>query len=82
MYGTEIYNKCTTGKQEWICKSCHNSMMKNKTPMQAQLNNMERCPKFSELDRLSPIESMLISQIIPFMLIVAKAKGAQHGLKG
>ena len=25
---------------------------------------------------------MLISQIIPFMLIVAKTKGAQHGLKG
>ena len=25
---------------------------------------------------------MLISQIIPFMSIVAKMKGAQHGLKG
>ncbi len=29
-----------------------------------------------------PIEVMLISQIIPFMFIVAKTKGAQHGLKG
>ena len=34
-------NKCTTGKSDWICKSCYNSMMKNKMPMQAQLNNME-----------------------------------------
>ena len=57
-------------------------MTKNKTPMQAQLNNMELCPKFSELDRLCPIELMLIFQIIPFMFIVTKAKGAQHGLKG
>ena len=57
-------------------------MSKNKMPMQAQVNNLELCPTFSELDRLCPIELMLISQIIPFMFIVAKTKGAQHGLKG
>ena len=50
--------------------------------MQAQVNNLELCATFSELDRLCPIELMLISQIIPFMFIVAKIKGAQHGLKG
>ena len=27
-------------------------MMKNKMPMKAQLNNMELCLKFSELDKL------------------------------
>ena len=78
----DIYNECTTGKSDWICKSCHNSMSKNKMPMQAQVNNLELCPTFSELDRLCPIELMLISQIIPFMFIVAKIKGIQHGLKG
>ena len=31
--------------------------------MQAQRNNMERCPNFSKLDGLSPIEVILISQI-------------------
>ena len=51
-------------------------------PMPAQLNKIELCPKFSEWDRRYPIELMLISQIIPFMFIVAKTKGAQHGLKG
>ena len=81
-YETDIYNKSTTGKSDCICKSCHNSMMKNKTPMQIQLNNMELCPKFSELGRLCLIELMLISQIIPFMFTVAKTKAAQHGLKG
>ena len=81
-YQTDIYTKCTTGKSERIFKSCHNCMMKNKMLMKAQLNNMELCPKFSELYRLCPIELMLICEIIPFMFIVAKMKGAQHGLKG
>ena len=49
--------------------------------MQAQVNNLELCPTFSELDRLCPIELVLIYQIIPFMF-VAKTKGAKHGLKG
>ena len=57
-------------------------MLKNKMPMQAQVNNLELCPKLSELDRLCSIGLMLISQIIQFMLIVAKTKDAQHGLKG
>ena len=48
-------------------------------PLQRQVNFMELCPKFSELERLCLIELMLISQIIPFMFIV-KIKGAQHGL--
>ena len=51
-------------------------------PMQARLNNLQLCPKFSELQRLCHIEIMLMSQIIPFMFIVAKTKGGQHGLKG
>ena len=51
-------------------------------PMQSQNNNMELSPKFNEFERLYPVELMLISQIIPSMFIVAKAKGAQHGLKG
>ena len=82
-YQIDIYNECTTGKSGWIYKSCHNSMLKNKMSMQAQIKNMELCPKFSELNRLCPIELMLFSQIMPFMFIVAKMKGAtKHGLKG
>ena len=76
-YQTDIYNECTTGKSDWICKSCHNSISKNKMPMQVQVNNMDLCLEFSDLNRLCPVELMLISQIIPFMFIVAKTKGAQ-----
>ena len=51
-------------------------MMKNKMPKQAQVNNVELCPEFSELSGLCPI-----SQIIPLMFTFAKTKGAQHGFK-
>ena len=37
-----------------------------------QVNNMELRAKFSELNMLCPIELMLISQIMPFMFLVAK----------
>ena len=37
-----------------------------------QVNNMELRAKFSELIMLCPIELMLISQIMPFMFLVAK----------
>ena len=50
-------------------------MMKNKIPMQLQLNNMEPCPEFRELDRLYQIELMLISQIM-LHVIAAKTKGS------
>ena len=62
-YQTDIYNGRTTGKSDWTCKSCLNSMLKNKMPIHAQLNSIELCPKFSELNRLCPIELMLISDI-------------------
>ena len=73
-YQTDIYNKCATGKPDWICKSCHSSMMKNKTPMKAQVNNMELCPKFSQLDRLCPVELMLIFKTYHLCLLLQKRK--------
>ena len=49
-------------------------MKKNKMSMQAQMNNIELCPKFNELDRLCPIELIILSQIIQFIFTVAKNK--------
>ena len=51
-------------------------------PAQAFNNGLNHCPKVAALDNLCALEITLISQIIPFMFIVGKAKGAQHGLKG
>ena len=32
-YQTGIYNECTIGKSDWICKSGHNSMSNSKMPV-------------------------------------------------
>ena len=56
-------------------------MLKNKMPMQAQVNNLELCPTFSELDRLCPVELIVISPIMQFMYIVAKKKVPSMDLK-
>ena len=51
-------------------------------PVEAQLKNIARCPKFSELDGLCPTELMVISQIITFMLLLPKQKVFSMHLKG
>ena len=47
-------------------------LSKIKKPIQEQLNNTKFYLKFRDLDSLCPIEWMLISQFISFMIIVAK----------
>lgn len=71
-----------TGKLDWICKSCYSTTLKNKMPMQAQVNSMELCPKFTALKMPCPIELMLVSPIVPLMFYVAQMKSAQYGLIG
>ena len=81
-YDKTLLKKCRTKNSDWICRTCKTALLKKKMPMQAQANNLELCPKLEELECLCAIELMLISQVIPFMHIVAKHKGAQQGLKG
>ena len=57
-------------------------MKKGKILPQSQLNNMYLCPRIKELECLSYLECMLISQIIPFMSIFSKQKSSQNGIKG
>ena len=49
--------------------------------MQIQVNGLELCPNFDELENPCPLE-MPLSQIMSFMHVCAKVKGAQHKLKG
>ena len=51
-------------------------------PAQAQNIGLKLIMVHKEIEDLCPLEIMLISQIIPFMFVVARHKGAQHGLKG
>ena len=77
-----IKSDISDDKQLWICHSCDKFLKKKKIPPKAQTNNLELNPKYQELEDLCPIELTLISQIIPFMTIVGKQRGSQHGLKG
>ena len=81
-YDNKVFEKCYQDKTEFVCKSCDNYMKKGKIPPQSQVNNMYLCPKIEELECLGYLECMLISQIIPFMSIIAKQKSSQNGLKG
>ena len=66
----------------WICLQCDKAIKNDKIPFQAQANNLKLSPQIPELIALCPIETMLISQLIPFMFIVPKHKDGQQGLKG
>ena len=72
----EIFQNCFEGKEEYICKKCDEHFKKGKMPPQAQENGLALNPRVEELQDLCPLELMLISQIIPFMSIVPKHKGA------
>ena len=87
-YKPEIFSNCTSDinpdkdDEMYICKTCDRSLLKGKMPPQAQKNGLTLNKVFKEIENLCPLELSLISQIIPFMFIVARHKGAQHGLKG
>ena len=78
----DIFKNRFEGTEEYICKKCDEHLMKGKMPPQAQENGLQLNPRVEELEDLCPLEQMLIAQIIPFMSIVPKHKGAQFGLKG
>lgn len=65
-----------------ICKKCHLMLQKGKVPPQSQVNNLSLTAIPPELNYLSILEHHLVSRIIPFMKIVAKPRGAQHGING
>jgi len=86
------FNNCVTQTksidgEKYVCLNCHRYLlgkknMKGKIPPQAYMNNLQLNETIEELNDLCPLETSLVSQIIPFMFIVQKHKGAQHGLRG
>ena len=73
-------NMCSLGL--WICNTCDRHLKKDKVPPKANANNLQVNPKYDEFEILNTMELMLCSQVIPFMFIVGKQRGSQHGLKG
>ena len=75
-YESQIFSKCKTDfnsnkDQVYICKPCDRSLKKEKMPAQAQNNGLKLNMVHKEIEDLCPLEIMLISQIIPFMFVVA-----------
>ena len=71
----ETVERYDTKKSEWICKICE-AIKKSKMLMQVHDNGLGHCPDVKELEDLCPFWIMLISQIMPFMLIVGKRRSA------
>ena len=86
-YEDAMFKKCKTpcksnGNTGYICKSCDRSSKKGNMHSQAQANGMHLNETFDEINDLCPLELSLVSQIIPFIFIVPRHRGAQHGLRG
>ena len=82
MYDPEKFQGCCNGKQRWKCSTCDRYLKKNKMPPRSQANSLKLDPildVFLDQDgkELYPTELMLISQIIPFMIIIAKHTSEQ-----
>jgi hypothetical protein len=78
----ELFEKCHHGISTWICNSCHAKLKRTEMPPAAIANGLDLCQSVEELNCLNDIEHALICQVLPFMSIVARHRGAQSGLKG
>ena len=78
----KVPSETNTVQDLWICHTCHKSIKKKKMPAKAITNNLQLNPKYEEIEVLNEMELVLCCQCIPFMFIVGKQKGSQHGLKG
>lgn len=52
-----------------------------KNTMQTQAKNLKLCPWIEKLDYLCSIKVMLISQMFPFIFIIANVKGVSRDLR-
>jgi len=80
----ELLEQCITNSEphEWICFTCHSHLLKNSMPPQAEANDLHVCDIPVELQRLTDLESRLLSQRYPFMKILLLPRGKQKAVHG
>ena len=77
----ELFDLCRRCISDFICNSCDSKLQRSKFPPNAIVNvGLDKTVEV--LACLNDIEHSLICQIIPYMSITARHKGAQSGLKG
>ncbi|KAJ8050146.1 hypothetical protein HOLleu_03234 [Holothuria leucospilota] len=66
----------------WLCNTCKSSIQKGNILCQSVYSNLalEQIPQ--ELEQLNEMEARLISLRIPFMKMVALARGGQQSIHG
>ncbi|XP_026102347.1 uncharacterized protein LOC113073807 isoform X1 [Carassius auratus] len=69
-------------KTEWICHSCHTTLLRGTMPDIAVANMLQFTPIPSELCDLNILERHVIAKYIPFAKILTLPKGQQKAIKG
>ncbi len=69
-------------KTEWICHSCHTTLLRGLMPDIAVANMLQFTPIPPELCDLNILERHVIAKYIPFAKILTLPKGQQRAIKG
>ena len=70
------------GSKPWICKTCHNKLLKGDIPPESTINSLELEEIPKELAVLNNLEQHLVALHIPFMKVVSLPKGGQNAVHG
>ena len=80
---TEKYlsNQKSVKNMEWLCRTCHNYLVKNKVPPSAVLNGMQFATKPDFFD-LNELESRLLAPRLAFLKLMQAPRGRQFKIHG
>ena len=67
---------------KWLCKTCHENIVKFKIPTLATINKLGLHDQPNELSELNMLERHLIAPAILFMKMIILIKGSQKGIHG
>lgn len=76
-----LIGKKSVGGLEWVCKTCHQHLSKNKVPPCALVNGMRFPPKPAFFD-LNELECRLLAPRIAFQKLMQAPRGKQFKIHG
>ena len=79
---TEECPEVCSRSKAWICKTCHNKLLRGDIPPESTINSLELEEIPKELAVLNNLEQHLAALHIPFMKVVSLPKGGQNAVHG
>ena len=79
---TEECPEVCSKSKAWICKTCHNKLLRGDIPPESTINSLELEEIPKELAVLNNLEQHLAALHIPFMKVVSLPKGGQNAVHG